>query len=235
MVCSAPVGILKMSDKPVAAGNSSFDLIDAEKAFAMIDVKPDSHFLDLACGLGHYSIEVSTKIGEKGVVYAVDLWQEGIDALKREIGKRGIENIKPIVADMRNRLPIEERSIDSCLLATILHDLSKSDQESTLQEIVRLMKPDGMLTIIEFKKIDKGPGPPLKIRMEEEEIEALVTQYGFARVAGSEVGEFNYLVKYQKIRQHIIGGRKPVVIVGVDLAGSVFSSLPPGHAQRSPS
>jgi len=34
--------------------------------------------------------------------------------------------------------------------------------------------------------------------MEEEEIEALVTQYGFIKVAGSEVGEFNYLLKYKK-------------------------------------
>ncbi|MHB9099066.1 MAG: class I SAM-dependent methyltransferase, partial [Syntrophales bacterium] len=99
-----------MSDKPVAAGKSSFDLIDREKVFAMIDVKPDSRFLDLACGFGHYSIEVSTRIGEKGIVYAVDLWQEGIDALTREMGKRGIKNIKPIVADMRNKLPIEESS-----------------------------------------------------------------------------------------------------------------------------
>ncbi len=187
-----------MSDKPVAAGNSSFDLIDAKKAFAMIDVKPDSRFLDLACGFGHYSIEASTRIGKKGIVYAVDLWPDGIDALKREIVKKGIENIEPIIADIRNKLPIEERSIDSCLLATILHDLSRGDQKATLQEIVRLMKPGGMLTIIEFKKVDKGPGPPLNIRMEEAEVEALVTPYGFSKVAGSEVGEFNYLVKFRR-------------------------------------
>ncbi len=188
-----------MSDKPVAAGNSSFNIIDPEKAFSIIAVKPDSCFLDLACGFGHYSIEVSNKIGENGIVYAVDLWQEGIDALNREIAKRGIRNIKPIVADIRNKLPIEGNSIDACLLATILHDLSKEDQESTLQEIVRLMKPGGMLNIIEFKKIDRGPGPPLTMRMEEAEVEALVTRHGFATVAGGEVGAFNYLLKYRKI------------------------------------
>jgi ubiquinone/menaquinone biosynthesis C-methylase UbiE len=188
-----------MNDKPVAAGRSSFDLIDAEKAFAVIDVKPDSRFLDLACGIGAYSIEIANTIGEKGIVYAVDLWQEGIDALNREIDKRGIRNIRPIVADIRKKLPIEENSIDSCLLATILHDLSKEDRKPTLREITRLVKPGGMLNIIEFKKIDKGPGPPLHIRLEEKEIEELVTQYGFAKIAGSDVGEFNYLVKYKKI------------------------------------
>ncbi|MHB8910629.1 MAG: class I SAM-dependent methyltransferase [Syntrophales bacterium] len=193
-----------MSDKPVAAGKSSFDLVDAEKVFTMIDAKPGSNFLDLACGFGHYSIEVSSIIGEKGIVYAVDLWQAGIDALKREITKRGIKNIKPIVADIRTKLPIEERSIDSGLLATILHDLSRGDREATLQEIVRLMKPGGTLTIIEFKKMDRGPGPPLNIRMEEKEIEALVTRYGFGKIAGSDVGEFNYLLKYERIARQII-------------------------------
>jgi len=153
-----------MSDKPVAAGKSSFDLIDTEKAFAIIDVKPNSTFLDLACGIGEYSIEISNNIGEKGIVYAVDLWQEGIDALNQEIGIKSIKNIKTILADIRNKLPLEENSIDSCLMATILHDLSKIDQKSTVQEIARLIKPGGMLNIIEFKKIDKGPGPPLNIR-----------------------------------------------------------------------
>jgi len=48
-----------------------------------------------------------------------------------------------------------------------------------------------MLTIIEFKKIDKGPGPPIAIRMDAGEIETLVTPYGFTRVAGDGMGEFN--------------------------------------------
>ncbi len=55
-----------MSDKPVAAGKSSFDLIDTEKAFALMAPMPGSKFLDLACGIGRYSMEIARKIGEKG-------------------------------------------------------------------------------------------------------------------------------------------------------------------------
>ena len=188
-----------MSDKPVAAGKSSFDLIDTEKASAIIDVRRNSSFIDLACGIGKYSIEIGNCIGEKGTVYAVDLWQDGIEALKQEIGIRRIKNIKAILADITNKLPLEESSIDACLMATILHDLSKSDQESTIREVARVVKLGGMLNIIEFKKIDKGPGPPLSIRMEEEEIDSLVKSYGFEKVTGSEVGEYNYLLKYRRI------------------------------------
>ena len=86
-----------MSDKPVAAGKSSFDLIDVEKAFTIMNLKPDLVFLDLACGVGKYSIEIARNIGEKGTVYAVDLWEEGIEALNQEISVTGIKNIKTII------------------------------------------------------------------------------------------------------------------------------------------
>lgn len=188
-----------MSGKPVAAGKSSFDLIDTDKVFALMDVKPDSSFLDLACGTGKYSVEIAKNIGAKGSVYAVDLWQEGIEALNLEIATKQILNIKTILADISDTLPLEDDSIDSCLLATIVHDLPPSDQKSAIQEVARLVKPGGMLTILEFKKIDRGPGPPLHIRMDEEAIEELVIPYGFTKVTGSTVGEFNYLVKYQRI------------------------------------
>ena len=187
-----------MNDKPVAAGKSSFDLIDAKKALAIIAVKPNSSFLDMACGVGKYSLELAKHIGEKGSIYAVDLWTEGIAALNLEIDKNRIKNIKTILADICNKLPLEENSIDSCLMATILHDLSSSDQKTTVQEAARLVKSGGMLNIIEFKKIAEGPGPPINIRMDENEIEALVTQYGFTKVSGSAIGEFNYLMKFKK-------------------------------------
>ncbi len=164
----------------------------------MIDVRPHSSFLDLACGIGTYSIEIAKLIGAKGSVYAVDLWAEGIEDLNKKIAEQQIKSITTIQADISDRLPIEENSIDSCLLATIIHDLAKSDQQSTIQEVVRLLKSGGMLNILEFKKIEKGPGPALHIRMDEGEIEALVTPYGFTRVLVNDVGDFNYLVKYQK-------------------------------------
>ena len=187
-----------MSDKPVAAGKSSFDLIDVEKALAIMSLKPDSVFLDLACGIGKYSVEIAKNIGEKGTVYAIDLWEEGIEALNQEIGILGIKNIKTIITDIRNKLPLEENSINACLMATILHDLSISDQQKALGEVARVLKDGGTLNIIEFKKIDKGPGPPLHVRMDDKQVEAVVTPYGFVRVARSYIGKFNYILKYKK-------------------------------------
>ncbi len=68
-----------MAEKTIAAGKSSFYLIDSYKLFSELSLKEDTSFLDLVCGRGAYSIAASGYIGEKGIIYAVDLWKEGID------------------------------------------------------------------------------------------------------------------------------------------------------------
>jgi len=90
-----------MCGKPVAAGKSSFELIDTQKVFQPMDVKPGANFLDLACGTGRYSIETAKNMGRKGKVYAIDLWQEGIEALNQEIETQGITNLETMIADIR--------------------------------------------------------------------------------------------------------------------------------------
>ena len=187
-----------MSKKPVAAGKSSFDLIDPSKFFSNINIRPNAQIADLACGVGRYSIAIEKLLDEKGRIHAIDLWDEGIEILKRTIREKGISKIKPTIADITKRIPLEIESIDFCLLATILHDLSIDEQDATLKEIVRILKPQGVLAIIEFKKIDREPGPPQKIRISEIEAEEKIKKYGLIKLYCGEIGDSNYLLTCQK-------------------------------------
>lgn len=65
--------------KPTAAGKSSYDLIDTDKFFQELDLQTGISFLDVACGRGAYCLTASEIVGEKGRVYGVDLWAEGIE------------------------------------------------------------------------------------------------------------------------------------------------------------
>jgi ubiquinone/menaquinone biosynthesis C-methylase UbiE len=187
-----------MAEKPPAAGKSSFDLIDKKRFISLLDLPPNSIFLDLACGTGRYSIEISKIPGAEHKIYAIDLWAEGIEVLNTLIKDQGITNIHTIVADISKKIPIETAVADVCLLATTLHDLSKEAQDSTIKEVHRVLKPGGFLLIVEFKKIDKGPGPPINIRLEEDEVNEFVAKYGFAKNTSDEIGAFNYLIRFQK-------------------------------------
>ena len=185
--------------KPTAAGKSSFDLIDIDKFFKELDLQKGISFLDVACGRGAYCLAASEIVGEKGRVYGVDLWEEGIELLKAAADEKSAGNIDALVSDAGKQIPVDDHSIDVCLMATVLHDFveDKIDQE-VLHEIVRVVKPNGILAIMEFMKIDGPPGPPRHIRLSPEQVEDMLTPFGFMQERIVDVGPYNYLMLFKK-------------------------------------
>lgn len=190
-----------MDEKPVAAGKSSYDLIDPAAFFAAVDIRPGARVLDMAAGAGRYSLEIAKLVGDSGMVHAVDAWEEGIESLRAAVRRQGLANVDPILADITGRIQLDDASIDLCLMATILHDLAPEGQDAALREAARLLKPGGVLAVVEFKKIDRGPGPPARVRISEPEAEQMLGRHGFRKTHGAELGEFTYLLVFRKAVQ----------------------------------
>jgi ubiquinone/menaquinone biosynthesis C-methylase UbiE len=187
------------SPKPPGAGKSSYDLIDPGILWAALNLPQGITFLDLGCGQGNYSLAAADRIGPNGVVYAVDLWEEGIAALKARAAREGWTTLKPLAAPA-GQIPMESSGVDVALLATVLHDLVEAGTATgALAEVSRVIKPGGQLAIVEFDKIDGPPGPPRHIRLDPAEVEALVAPYGFARQQTVSLGPYNYLMTFSKI------------------------------------
>jgi len=190
-----------MHDKPIAAGKSSFDLIDKERFFGALDLKGVNVLLDAACGIGKYSIAISAVFKDEGVIFAVDLWEEGIQTLKRIIAEKEIKNVRPVLADISKHIPVEDQSVDIILMATVLHDLIEDNTEKgTLREIRRVLRLSGSLVIVEFKKMEGPPGPPVAIRLSPEETENVISAYGFNQEKVIDVGPFNYMSLFKYAR-----------------------------------
>lgn len=186
-----------MNDKPIAAGKSSFDLVDPEKVFAELRLEPDTVFLDVACGAGNYALAAAEFIGPGGAIHAVDLWEEGIAALRERAGDLGLTQIRAEVGDVSRRLSVEDGSVDVVLMATVLHDLvADGAAEGTLREVARVLRPKGRLVIVEFDKVESEPGPPVAIRLSPGEVREIVSPYGFCEERIEAVGPATYLVSF---------------------------------------
>ena len=186
------------NSKPIGAGKSSFELIDAGAFFEALSLAPGMAVLDLACGRGAYSLAASERVGPGGTVFAVDLWEDGIVLLEQEAESRGIQNITARVADAGRRIPAEDESIDLCLMCTVLHDfVLDGNVDKVLTETVRILKPGGILAINEFEKIEGPPGPPITSRLSPGEVEMILSEYNFKKLKQISIGPHNYLMRFE--------------------------------------
>jgi ubiquinone/menaquinone biosynthesis C-methylase UbiE len=180
--------------KPTGAGSSSFGLIDVDIFFRELDLQKGIVFLDVACGKGAYCLKASEFIGPTGMLYAVDLWEDGIAELKAQAAQKNALNIKAFVGDAGRRIPVDDHAVDVCLMATVLHDFVEDRiSEKVLKEVIRVLKTNGKLAIVEFKKIDGPPGPPMHVRLSPEEVTDMLSSYGFIKERFTEIGPYNYL------------------------------------------
>jgi ubiquinone/menaquinone biosynthesis C-methylase UbiE len=166
---------------PPGAGKSSYDLIDRPRFWSAISLAPGMTVLDLACGAGRYTMELANKIQPDGRIIAIDLWDAGIAQINQwaQDSKSAIETH---VADVGKKLPVADHCVDLCLMATVLHDLVyDGGAQAALKEVVRVLKPAGILAVIEFKKQDGPPGPPREIRLRLEEVSMLLLPVGLLR------------------------------------------------------
>jgi ubiquinone/menaquinone biosynthesis C-methylase UbiE len=190
-----------MAHKPVSAGKSSFDLIDFTTFLNVLELRGPIVLLDVACGIGSYAIEIARQIRNTGTVYALDLWEEGINKLRLKAGSLGLDNVDATVCDVSRKIPLDDGSVDICLMATVLHDLVEDGTDrKTLEEIVRVLKPAGRLAVVEFKKMPGPPGPPEKVRLSADELNGLLVPFGFESRDTVELGTATYLSLFQRRR-----------------------------------
>jgi ubiquinone/menaquinone biosynthesis C-methylase UbiE len=82
-------------------------------------------------------------VGEKGMVYALDIHPLAMRAVEKKAKKEGLANITTILSDRDTGLPDE--SIDVVLLYDTIHHIT--DKQALLKELYRVMKGKALLSI----------------------------------------------------------------------------------------
>jgi ubiquinone/menaquinone biosynthesis C-methylase UbiE len=109
--------------------------------------QPGERLLELGVGTGYYSCELAEWIAPKGTLELFDLQQKFLDHTMQAAEARGLTNLVPTQGDA-TQLPYEDASIDGVILTAVLGEIP--DRAAALQEIRRVLKPNGRLVVGEL-------------------------------------------------------------------------------------
>lgn len=147
-----------------------FDMIIEKMGLEQTDV-----VADLGAGKGYFTLPIAKFT--KGTVYAVDIEPKMIEMLKERAAADHIENILDVISGLEN-IPIDDQSIDKVLISLVLHEVPSI--ENTLNEIKRILKPNGVLFLIEWEAVESQEGPPLHERIPSEKLAETLKNHGFS-------------------------------------------------------
>jgi demethylmenaquinone methyltransferase/2-methoxy-6-polyprenyl-1,4-benzoquinol methylase len=119
------------------------------RAARATELRPGGSALDVACGSGKLTVELSRLAGPSGRVLGLDFSPEMLAVARRD--HPGIEFRE---GDALN-LPFEDGSFDASTIAFGLRNLA--DPVRGLREMLRVIKPGGKAVVLEFVRPPKGP------------------------------------------------------------------------------
>jgi ubiquinone/menaquinone biosynthesis C-methylase UbiE len=122
-------------------------LITRDRLREVLRPQPGERLLELGVGTGYYSCELAEWIAPDGTLELFDLQQKFLDHTIQAAAERGLTNLVPTQGDATH-LPYEDASIDAVVLTAVLGEIP--DRAAALQEIHRVLKPDGRLVVGEL-------------------------------------------------------------------------------------
>lgn len=152
---------------------------------------------DMGCGPGFFTLPIASVVGEKGLVHAVDSNPAALDMLRDRIRSDGMRKaIKIVRADVA-KTDISASSVDMAFFANVLHDIE--DKRTFLSEVRRILMPEGVAVVVDWRKVNTPFGPPSEMRLSEDTVRALLQRNGFEDSGISlKAGPYHYGLVFRR-------------------------------------
>lgn len=156
-----------------------------------IGLKPGLTFVDVGCGDGFFTLPAAHIVGLEGRVYGVDIDREQINELRKKAASAGLTHMELKVSKAEETIFCHDCA-DIVFFGNVLHDFQ--NPVSVLKNARKMIKDEGKLVNLDWKKIATTYGPPLSIRFDETTATRLIESCGFKMEALKDLGPYHYLI-----------------------------------------
>ena len=165
------------------------------KAIEALKLKPGEVVADIGAGTGYYSWRMAQKVGDKGIIYAVEIQQEMIDLIHTNMAKRKVTTVKTILGDIKDpKLPAA--AVDTVLMVDVYHEFDHPYE--MMENICKGLKPGGRVVFVEFRREDEKVPIKLLHKMTEAQVRREMSGFPLEWVETIEVLPIQHIIIFRK-------------------------------------
>ncbi len=123
------------------------------KAVKLLEPEKPRQILDVATGTGDFAVQALQLNPEK--VTGVDISEGMLDVGRRKIKERKLDHRIELLSGDSENLPFEDNKFDAVTVGFGVRNFENLDRG--LQEIYRVLRPGGMVVILEFSRPRRFP------------------------------------------------------------------------------
>ena len=161
--------------------------IDPEEVLKQLKLKKGMVAADFGCGSGGWALPLAKKL-EEGKIYAIDILEEPLSALRAKIKLGKILNIEVIKSDVEKTSRLLPESCDLVLMTNLLFQCE--NKKSALEEGKRVLKPGGKILVVDWK-LDATIGPE-EGRVSTEEVKKIAEDLNLKVEKEFEAGIYHW-------------------------------------------
>jgi ubiquinone/menaquinone biosynthesis C-methylase UbiE len=166
---------------------------------------------DVGCGPGFFTLPAARIVGPAGRVYAIDISEDLLRAVRAKADAKGLRQIITVPAT-ETAIPLPDVSVDLAVLAFVVHEAI--EPATFTHEVARILTPAGRVMLLEWDKRESPMGPPVRDRLTREASEALLKDAGFILIDRFTPNEYHYgllAVREPMVLRHTSRGAVRVV------------------------
>lgn len=168
--------------------------LNPEDVLSQLDLKANMLAAEFGCGSGGFTVYLAKKLSE-GLVWAIDILEGSLSALKSRQLIEGLNNIKIVRGDLEkpNGSTIPSSSLDLVVIPNVL--FQAEDKTAIMKEADRVLKNRGILVIIDWLP-ETAQGPEQKVSPKEVQKIAEKLELKFKKEI--EAGKYHYGLVFEK-------------------------------------
>ena len=163
--------------------------LNPNQVLGHLKLKSNMVAADFGSGSGGWVIPLA-KILQSGSVYAIDILEEPLSALRSKVNLEKIGNVRTIRSNIENEngSTLHNSSVDSVLITNLLFQTRK--KKEIFEEAKRILKSGGKILVVDWK--EGSPQGPIENRVSEKEVKEIAKNVGFDLEKEFEAGIYHY-------------------------------------------